>query len=348
LVRMKQLGEQAATGSYSSAQRVIMNNEFAEMAAEVERIATSTKFNDITMLNNTNNVSIQFGGSTDAITVSGADMTKSGLGIETGTGLWSAATNQTGVTTTDDVLTLDDDDLVINIDFTDEDGTNQEQIQVTFEVTHGGDGKYTLQEIVDAINEVSNEPGNLYDEQGNFLGYSAASIVEAGGVNYKLKISARDSAMDGMTIAIASAPTTITGIFGDDEGVGTIMEGDVFQKWDEDTSTWVNDGSGVADAGINILDTTAANTALTAVTSAITSKDAARAAFGYKMNRLESSVSVLNIQAENLKTSESRISDVDVATEMAELTRNQVLSQAGTAMLAQANAIPQMALTLLR
>jgi len=56
---------------------------------------------------------------------------------------------------------------------------------------------------------------------------------------------------------------------------------------------------------------------------------------------------VLGIQQENLSTAESRISDVDVATEMATLTRNQVLAQAGTAMLSQANSIPQMALTLL-
>jgi flagellin len=82
--------------------------------------------------------------------------------------------------------------------------------------------------------------------------------------------------------------------------------------------------------------------------SAISTKDTARAGFGYMMNRLESTISVLNIQAENLLTSESRISDVDVATEMAQMTRNQVLAQAGTAMLAQANAMPQMALTLLR
>jgi flagellin len=66
------------------------------------------------------------------------------------------------------------------------------------------------------------------------------------------------------------------------------------------------------------------------------------------MNRLESTVSVLSIQTENLMTAESRISDVDVATEVAQMTRNQVLAQAGTAMLAQANTIPQMALTLLR
>ena len=53
LVRMKQLAEQASTGSYSSAQRVIMNNEFAEMAAEMDRISKSTKFNGIAMLNTT-------------------------------------------------------------------------------------------------------------------------------------------------------------------------------------------------------------------------------------------------------------------------------------------------------
>jgi flagellin len=82
--------------------------------------------------------------------------------------------------------------------------------------------------------------------------------------------------------------------------------------------------------------------------SAISLKDTARAKFGYMMNRLESTQEVLDIQAENLMAAESRISDVDVATEMATLTRNQVLAQAGIAMLAQANSIPTMALTLLR
>ncbi len=66
------------------------------------------------------------------------------------------------------------------------------------------------------------------------------------------------------------------------------------------------------------------------------------------MNRLEGTISVLNIQSESLMAAESRISDVDVATEMAEMTRNQVLAQAGISMLAQANAMPTMALTLLR
>ena len=57
---------------------------------------------------------------------------------------------------------------------------------------------------------------------------------------------------------------------------------------------------------------------------------------------------MLGIAAENLQASESRISDVDVASEMANMTKNQVLAQAGISMLAQANTMPQMALQLLR
>ena len=93
-----------------------------------------------------------------------------------------------------------------------------------------------------------------------------------------------------------------------------------------------------ASSGLNItalsIDTAAsAKAALATLDTAIGTKDIARAKFGYKMNRL---------------TAESRVSDVDVATEMAEMTRNQVLAQAGIAMLSQANAMPQMALSLLR
>jgi flagellin len=57
---------------------------------------------------------------------------------------------------------------------------------------------------------------------------------------------------------------------------------------------------------------------------------------------------VLNIQAENMQAAESRVSDVDVATEMAEMTRNQLLAEAGISMLAQANIMPQMALKLFK
>jgi flagellin len=105
---------------------------------------------------------------------------------------------------------------------------------------------------------------------------------------------------------------------------------------------------GINSAVTSILNAANARTALTMLDNAINLKDSARASFGYMMNRLESTNEVLNIQSENLMASESRISDVDVAIEMAALTRNQVLAQAGISMLAQANTMPQMALTLLK
>jgi flagellin len=101
-------------------------------------------------------------------------------------------------------------------------------------------------------------------------------------------------------------------------------------------------------SAINLTTTTTAAAALTTVSTAIATKDSARATFGTSMNRIGMSANVLGITAENMMAAESRISDVDVATEMSNLTRNQVLAQAGVAMLAQANTMPQMALTLLR
>jgi flagellin len=106
--------------------------------------------------------------------------------------------------------------------------------------------------------------------------------------------------------------------------------------------------SGLSIDTLNIGTAASAQAALNAVDAAINTANSARASFGAKMNRLENIVDVVNVQAENLMAAESRISDVDVATEMAAMTRNQVLAQAGVAMLAQANTIPTMALTLLR
>jgi flagellin-like hook-associated protein FlgL len=92
----------------------------------------------------------------------------------------------------------------------------------------------------------------------------------------------------------------------------------------------------------------AAQEALDAITESISTKDKIRADLGALQNRLENTMTNLTVQAENLQAAESRISDVDVATEMTEFTRNNVLSQAATSMLAQANSLSQLALSLIR
>ncbi|MDR1312656.1 MAG: hypothetical protein LBQ12_02925 [Deltaproteobacteria bacterium] len=101
-------------------------------------------------------------------------------------------------------------------------------------------------------------------------------------------------------------------------------------------------------AGAEIRTQSTAQEALDAITNSITAKDKIRADLGAMQNRLENTMTNLTIQAENLQASESRISDVDVATEMTEFTRNNVLSQAATSMLAQANSLSQLALSLIR
>jgi flagellin len=141
------------------------------------------------------------------------------------------------------------------------------------------------------------------------------------------------------SINMLNSATAVNVIHFGDQSTLTVTSVDVR------TTSLIDSASTISISGT---DGTDAQRAMSQVTTAIERKDSARANFGYLMNRLESTNEVLSIQAENLMAAESRISDVDVATEMAALTRNQVLAQAGVAMLGQANTMPQMALNLLR
>jgi flagellin len=106
--------------------------------------------------------------------------------------------------------------------------------------------------------------------------------------------------------------------------------------------------SGNADqAGAVVSTQAAAEAALEALDAAIVSKDKIRANLGAMENRLSATVSNLEVQAENLQAAESQISDVDVATEMTEYTKQQIITQSAVAMLSQANSLPQMALSLI-
>ena len=104
-------------------------------------------------------------------------------------------------------------------------------------------------------------------------------------------------------------------------------------------------GVGVQSAAVDTV--TNARAALAALDSAISTVASLRASFGTVQNRLESSIRSLAVSLENTSAAESRIRDVDFANETAELTRNQVLQQAGISVLAQANVSTQSALSLL-
>lgn len=96
---------------------------------------------------------------------------------------------------------------------------------------------------------------------------------------------------------------------------------------------------GIADA--NVLDTATAQASLELIDSAIESKDTARTFIGGMVNRLQNTIMELQISQEKAQTSESQIRDADIAAEMAQFTRAQILFNSGISMLTQANQIPQ-------
>lgn len=106
-----------------------------------------------------------------------------------------------------------------------------------------------------------------------------------------------------------------------------------------------------ADLGItatDVLTISNAQSSLAAIDAAIESVNSARGTLGAQQNRMESALRSIQVQRENLSASESRIRDVDVAEETADLTRNSIMQQAATTILTQANVQPQIALTLLQ
>ncbi|MGB4175828.1 MAG: flagellin, partial [Bacillota bacterium] len=100
--------------------------------------------------------------------------------------------------------------------------------------------------------------------------------------------------------------------------------------------------------GVNVSSQAAANKAITTINNALEKVSAERSKLGAYQNRLEHTINNLGASAENLTAAESRIRDVDMAKEMMEFTRANILSQAAQAMLAQANQLPQGVLQLLR
>ena len=106
--------------------------------------------------------------------------------------------------------------------------------------------------------------------------------------------------------------------------------------------------NGVTATALNVSDQTSAQKALDTLDAAIISISSVRSSLGATQNRLQSTINNLQVGIENTSAAESRIRDVDVASETASLTRSNILTQAGMAILAQANQAPQSALSLLK
>ncbi|WP_435299639.1 flagellin [Timonella sp. A28] len=160
----------------------------------------------------------------------------------------------------------------------------------------------------------------------NFNGTTLLDGSKTGATALKFQVGADGDANSAITVDLASAD------------VATVAT----------TLAVTSDASNTAAAGFDVSTHAAAQNSITAVNAQIESVSTARAELGAYQNRFEHTIKNINVAVENLSASESRIRDTDMAQEMVNFTKNQILSQAGTAMLAQANQIPQGVLSLLR
>ena len=106
-------------------------------------------------------------------------------------------------------------------------------------------------------------------------------------------------------------------------------------------------GGGTTINAANIASAGGASTAIASIDGALNQVDSLRGTLGAKQNRFESTIANLNNVSENLSAARSRIVDADIATETSEMTKMNILQQAGVSILAQSNQTPQMALSLL-
>jgi flagellin len=311
LVRLRELAEQASTESYSPAQRGIMNDEFQQLVTELDRITQNTQFNDLNTLNDEfggNEFQIHLG-STEMITIDRADMTASGLEI--------GGEGANTVLCANSVIESKDEALDFSGRLTWAAGTTL--VSFSYKISDSD----TLRDIAQGIEAAAELANSAIGDDGQQFQCRIHQVE--GGFKLKLEnVTTQDCTMQLGAVTATSTNGSLTGAGMDHWQVGTRSEGVEIDTEDN------------------------ARDALDTIYDAIKTKDEYRAKLGYLMNRLESAASVIDIQAENLLAAESRISDVDVATEMAAMTRYQVLAQAGISMLSQANTMPQMALSLLQ
>jgi flagellin len=168
-----------------------------------------------------------------------------------------------------------------------------------------------------AIKTEADELGKELDRITNGTNFNGIDLLKGGSLNFQ--VGAGSTANDTIQVGLADVATA----------VGTL--------------------SGAAGAtGFDVTSNATANTTITAIDTAITAISTARSQLGASQNRFESAVRSLNVSKENLSAASSRITDTDMAEEMVKYTRSNILSQAGTAMLAQANQSNQGVLQLLR
>ena len=309
LQRMRELGVQAANDTNDAAARTSIGTELVQLRSEVDRIANATQFNGQSLL--TGSLSGTLGGAT-------------GTDLVVGDAVGTAVTDKIDVA-----------------------GAKAG----TYTFTSAGAGLLTLTGPGGQAQQISiGAIAALWTSTLNFsqLGVSVSLISTAG-----------ETAANQITSLTAAANDTIvvTGT-----GAANLQVGANTSAYDS-MSISFNDVRATQASGLNLLtagavdwtssativaSNTAAQALINQVDTAITTMNTRRADLGASQNRLEHTINSLGVSVENLTASESRIRDADIASLSSQMVSNQILQQAGTAVLSQANQSSQSVLKLLQ
>ena len=333
LQRMRELSVQATNGSNGANDIANLDKEFAALATEIDRIAEDTKFNGIDAMaagkvksftigadaDDTVSVSVKSFALADGASVAGPSGV---MGTDTIAG--TAANIAAALNSAGGVLQISDGDTMISITKEDVQTANND---ATITFTGSGANEMDMTEFLKAIN-VAADASSAFT--GTFVASSPAS-ESTFDVNEKAAYYGADDTytLTGSNSFSSVASDSVDGTVGTAGGIYGVD----FSDYKDTASSAV---------------TVSATTTIAELDTAITNLAAARADFGAVINRLEHTVDNLSVSAVNTKAAKSAIIDADYASETTELARTQIISQASTAMLSQANQQAQSVLALLK
>ncbi|TSE36211.1 flagellin N-terminal helical domain-containing protein [Tepidimonas charontis] len=397
LQRIRELAVQAANGSNSGADRQALNAEAGQLVAELQRIADTTEFNGLKVLNGAfGSQTFQVGANAyQTITVGGADVRTNKYGLNTavsaaatpgasagynaGTLTINGLTSKTVAIAANDTAKVVADRInavsaetgvtaqarsLATLDFAATGAftlsitsSNSAAVTISFNVSNANSSE-GLSQAVAEINKVASQTGvsARLNEAGNAIllensrGDNITITNSAGGPG---DVTLAQGRIDNSGNYTASAVANITtGASATSLGYVSLDAASGFSVSQSGTNVFAtanttSDGSNTVNT-INLSTFDKASMAIRIVDQAIKTISSLRADYGAIQSRFDNTIANLQTTAENVAAARSRIQDADFAAETAALSRAQILQQAGTAMVAQANQLPQNVLALLR
>ena len=332
LQRMRELAVQSQNSTNSSTELSNLNKEFAALATEIDRVADDTTFNNINVLNGLGTKTFTVGADqADTLSVTFGDFNLAAGGTSATAGKFDLNITQAQLRTLGETQTLvvaDSDGNVVNISHAEMEAA-QDTVNGSGALTDGFSSA-TLAGLVQAFtNELS--AGAATNTSFQF----DAAVNGSTGLTFTQK-----TATSGYTVASVSIVT-------DSSSESSAISGVTV------SNNAVQYAAGTGVMGATLTDFKTAGQAQTTETiaeldDAIAGVASARADFGAAINSLEYSIDSLQAGVQNTMSAKSAIMDADYAAETTELARTQIISQAATAMLSQANQAAQSVLALLK